>query len=240
MGHIMQNIKQNLFRQFGFILLLFGLLGTSVAVAENNKHPYASLNAQAATEVAQDTLKITLAIEISDESQKSVSEQLAEAMNASVNKAKVNANGVTITSDRYQVWPMNDQEGNISNWRGRGEFSLESKNFEAVSNLAALLDETSVASMSFFVSPQLRAKHEEELLVKAAQSFKDRAQALTKALGYTRYELRSADLSGAGISYDSVPVLMRAAAFSAKAVPVESGTETISVSVNGSVYLFSD
>lgn len=204
------------------------------------KYPQATLQAQAATEVAHDRVRVTLAAEISDESQDAISSSLSATLRQATKVARENTDDIKVTSGSYRIWPMNDKQGHISNWRGRGEIYLESGNFEATSKLAARLsDDLAIASMSFFVSPQERARQEEELLAQAAAAFQKRAQALTKALGYADYRIRSVDLGGAGVQYESAPRMaaMSASYKAADSVPLEGGTETINVSVNGSIYL---
>lgn len=135
---------------------------------------------------------------------------------------------------------MNDKDGNISNWRGRGEISLESQDFAAASELAATLtDLMAVSSVNFSLSPQARAAEEQRLLDQAAQAFRARAQALTDALGFASYTLRNIDLGGAGAQYEVASRGMPQAAMFAAAdsIPLEGGTETVSVSIHGSVFL---
>lgn len=203
------------------------------------KRPHASLQAQAVNEVMQDRVRITLAAEISDASQTAVSEALGAAMNTAMADASKNTDDIQVTSGNYRVWPINDEDGRISNWRGRGELYLESGDFAAASRLAASLADTlAISSLSFFVSPQKRAAEEEKLLDQAAAAFHKRAQALTHALGYSDYRLRTIELGGSGAQFEMAPRAMQAAMFkSADSIPLEGGTEMISVSIQGSVFL---
>ncbi len=206
--------------------------------------PQASLRAQASQEVVQDRVAITLAAEISDDSQQAVTETLSDKLDQATQRAKSLADkAVTITTGSYRVWPMNDDDGKISNWRGRGEIVLESSDFEAASKLAAELDETlAIASLSFFVAPQTRAEKEEALLDDAVQVFNQRAKALTTSLGYSDYRIKDIDLGGSGAQYSAAPSADQSVGFKAASasVPLEGGTETISVSVQGSVYLLDE
>lgn len=208
-----------------------------------NRWPQASLQAQAQTEVAQDTVRIVLAAEISDTSQQAVAKALTDTVNAAMEKAKADAQGIKVTTGNYRVWPMNDKDGNISNWRGVSQIVLESQDFEATSSLAASLsDLMAISSVNFFVSPRTRALEEQKLLERAARAFRDRALALAQALGYERYALRNIELGGAGVQYEmmaraTAQPMMYAAADS---VALEGGTETISVSIHGSVFLLDE
>lgn len=206
--------------------------------SKNAKWPQASLRAEASTEVVQDTVKITLASEVSATTQAAVAKALSKTLEAVMADAKGNPK-VEVSSGNYHVWPMNDDKGKISNWRGRGEIFLKSTDFAAASELAGKLgDRMPIANLSFSVSPQVRAKQEQALLTEAVNAFQERAKALTDAFGFAGYSIRNIDLSGAGAQYRPAP---RMAAMSAAAdkvsVPLEGGTETVTLSISGSIFL---
>src|SRR5690554_884104 len=197
--------------------------------------PQASLQAEASAEVVQDTVRITLASELSDSSQAAVANVLSKTLEDVMIDAKGH-NKIKVSSGNYRIWPMNDQDGKISNWRGRAEIVLESQDFAAASRLASDLNERMpIANLQFSVSPKARAEKEAALLTQAAQAFRDRAQALAQAFGYAGYAIKEINLGGSGTHYESAPRML---AMSAKAdVPLEAGTETVSVSVQGSIFL---
>lgn len=205
-----------------------------------NKWPQATLQAQARSEVAHDTVHIYLANEIAGDTQEAVAQKLTAAMKTATGRALKDAgDNIKVKTGSFSVWPMNDKDGNISNWRARGEITLESKDFVAASELAAgLSDLMSVSSISFSVSPQARALEEQKLLEQAAQAFRDRAHALAEALGYAGYTLRTVDLGGAGVQYETAARGFAAPAMlKADSIPLEGGTETVTVSISGSVFL---
>ncbi|UYO94474.1 SIMPL domain-containing protein [Pollutimonas sp. M17] len=201
------------------------------------KWPQAQLQAEAVAEVAQDTVTITLASEISDDSQAAVASALSKTLDEVMKQAKGHEN-IKATSGNYRIWPMNDKDGKISNWRGRGEIFLESTDFAAASKLASSLsDRMPIANLRFSVSPALRAKQEEALLEKAGQAFRGRAQALADAFGYAGYDLKEINLGGSGARYEAAPRMMAMAADKSARVPLEAGTEMVSVSIQGSIFL---
>ena len=200
--------------------------------------PQLTLSAQASAEVPQDTVKITLASELVGASQASVAAKLGKALDSVLKQAKTNEK-VRVSSGNYQVWPVNDKYGKISNWHGRGEIILESTDFVAASDLAGeLSDRASIVSLRFFVSPRARAKEEQALLTQAAQAFRDRAQAATLAFGFSSYSVRNIDLNGAGAPFQPAVRMMSMAA-DKSAAPLEGGVETVTVSVHGSIFLHS-
>ncbi len=229
------------------LLLCAGILALVPAQAHGPRasetSPRASLQAQAVAEVAQDTVRITLAAELADASRDTVSETLAATLQRAMARAKAQTT-VKVTSGNTRIWPMNDREGRVSDWRGLGEIHLESTDFDAASRLAASLgDGMAITSVSFFVSARQRALEEQALLTQAAEAFQARAQALALALGYDGYRLRSVELGGSGAQFEMAPRAMQAQAIQFKAadsVPLEGGTEMVTVSVQGSVWLLRD
>lgn len=200
--------------------------------------PQLTLSAQASAEVPQDTVKITLASELVGASQAMVAAKLGKALDSVMKQAGADPK-VTASSGNYRVWPVNDKNGKISNWRGRAEVILESADFAAASDLAGeLSDRASIVNLAFFVSPRARAKQEQMLLTQAAQAFRERAQAATAAFGFSSYDVRTIDLNGAGASFQPSPRMMSMAAGKSP-TPLEGGTETITVSVQGSIFLHS-
>lgn len=201
--------------------------------------PQASLNAQASKEVQQDTVNITLAKELSDPSQAAVVKALSEALDSVMKDAKAEGK-VQARSGNYRIWPHNDDKGAITNWRGRAEIVLKSTDFAAASELAGKLsDRMPISGMGFSVAPETRARHEQELLAEAAKAFQDRAKALADAFGFASYSIKSVDLGGMGVPYQPVPRMMAMAASADESarVPLEPGTETVSVTMQGSIFL---
>ncbi|TKR57049.1 DUF541 domain-containing protein [Allopusillimonas ginsengisoli] len=215
---------------------------TSSRHARHHKWPQATLQAEAVSEVAHDTVRITLATEVSDASQAAVAQVLTQTLDEVMKQAKAKGNDkVKAFSGDYRVWPMNDKDGKISDWRGRGEIILESTDFAEASRLASeLSDRMPIDGLAFSVSPKVRAEHEDALLTQAAQAFRDRAQALATAFGYQGYSIKQIDLGGAGARYESAPRMMAMSADRKVAVPLEAGTERITVAVSGSIFLHSD
>lgn len=205
------------------------------------KWPQASLRAEASAQIAQDTVNITLATEVSGASQAAVAKLLNTTLEGVMKQAKTNAK-VKATSGNYRVWPMSNEKGKISDWRGRAEIMLESEDFAAASEVASqLTDRMPISNLVFTVSPQARAKQEEALLTEAAQAFRKRAQAVTDAFGFASYSIRNMDLSGSGAQYQQAQPRVMAMAMAAEksSVPLEGGTEWVTVSIQGSIFLYS-
>jgi predicted secreted protein len=182
-------------------------------------------------------VRITLAHEVSGKNQADVARELGKAVQQALSAAK-GSKAVSARSGSYGVWPMNDEQGRISNWRGRAEIILESDNFAAASDLAGQLGDTmAVAQVGFYLSPEARAACEAELLDDASRAFRERASALAKSFGFSDYSIRELSLNDTGARYDAAPRTMAMAADKSVAVPLEPGKEQVSVSISGSIFL---
>lgn len=224
------------------------VLASPLAVAQDAENagkrgpglPLATLNAQVFETVAQDTVTIVLAAQVSEANQDAAVRKLTEALDSVMKQAKAQQK-VEARSGNYRVWPHTDKQGAISNWRGAAEVVLESSDFAAASKLASQLsDRMPIADMSFSVSKALRAEREQALLADAAKAFQTRAQAVAASFGFTAYRIKNVEVGGSGYAPPMPRMAMASAAFAEKAVadvPVEPGTETISLSMQGAIFL---
>lgn len=223
---------------------LAALMATVSASADQDKSrqeasgPQATLSAQASSVVTQDTAQITLASELSAASQIEAAQALNKVLDATMKQAK-GTKDVEVRSGAYRVWPTSKQDSKVTEWWARGEIVLTSMDMDAVAKLASELgDRMPIAGMSFSVSPQRRASEEKALLDQAVQAFKARAQALTHALGFESYRYRRIELGGDGVQYQPMPRMMMSAMAADKiGAPVEAGTETVTVTVHGTIAL---
>jgi len=234
--------------------LVMLLTGTGAALAHSEKQdhdahwakrpPVISLQSEAVTEVQQDKVTIFLATEFNEATQAEVDQQLRKVVDSVIAEAK-QQEVVNVSSSHYRVYPTSDRKGAISGWRGQAEIKLESTDIQAAGELATQLsDRMAVSRLYFSVSPEARAQYEKELLSDAIDNFKQRAQVITDNMGFASYQYKEVNVGGSGANY--MPVgrsammassdVMSSAPMQEK-LALESGTEHISVSVNGSIYL---
>lgn len=221
----------------------FAIGAAGVAQAEHPKkppHPTLQLDAQAFTEVAQDTVIITLQATRQSSEQGGVTQQLTEVVGAVLAEVK-KQDVVQVSSGNYSVRPQYDKDGKLTSWLGQSQLLFESTDIKAASTLAAQYQEQMpVANVSFSVSKQARSQVEAQLMTDAAQAFKQRAETMAAALGYGSYELKEMNLGGSGAMYRAQRPqfdMVRAAVAMSESLPIDSGTEEISLSLNGSIYL---
>lgn len=205
------------------------------------KGPVLTLQASASSQVMQDNVTITLAAEITAPTQAEVASQLTERVNATLKQAGKPAD-IRVRNGSWRVWPNTDRDGRITDWRGRAEVVLESREIAAAADLAMKLSEQmAIANISFDLSPEARAAEEARLLKEVAAAFSQRAQEAATAFGFEGYTIRKLDLGGSGLM--PMPrgeaMMFRMAAASADAAPpqLEPGETTVSLSVQGEVAL---
>lgn len=207
---------------------------------KEHRAPRLSLQAQASSDVQQDTVTITLASEIEGQDQTDVAKRLTEQLNKTLEAAR-GEKGVEARNGAYRLWPNTDRDGKITAWRGRAEVLLESKDLPAAAALAARLSgHMPISNIGFSLSPEARAAEEQRLLQEAAEAFSQRAGAAAKAFGFSGYDIRNIDLGGSGTVYSKGPEMgmARAALYADSAPPeLEAGTATVTVSVQGEVAL---
>ncbi|MFA7437317.1 SIMPL domain-containing protein [Castellaniella sp.] len=227
-------------RHIGLWLAALALLAPLAVQARDRgpQQPLANLSAEASAEVDQDTVQITLVAELAGSSQGAVAEQLNQRLDG-VMKAVSGHEGIAAHSGSYRLWPSTDRDGRITEWRGRAEIILTSQDFPRVSGLAAEQAEyMAIGGLYFSVSEARQAATEQALLGQAVKAFRARAEALTDALGFAGYRLRTIDLSGAGRFQPMPgPARMLSMAADAAPAPVEGGKERVTVSVSGSIAL---
>jgi len=200
-----------------------------------------SLAAQASADVPQDVVDITLFYEQEAQDPASLTSVLNQRADAALRQAK-GVDNVTAHSGSFTVYPSTDRDGRISAWRGRTEVVLESKDFAAASKLAGKRsDSMQVGSVTFSLSPEAQRAAEQKLSTQASASFKQQAQSLAQACGYSGYAIREVNIGRNGSS--PRPVMMMAArsmgadAKMSAPMALEGGTSTVTVNVSGSVQM---
>ncbi len=213
------------------------------ADANSNRAPELTLQATASSEVKQDTVRITLSAEVEAPEQTVAGQKLSAALDDVVRRTR-DAKNIEVRTGGFNVWPTTNNKGKIIGWRGQGEIVLESKDFDATSALAAKLgDKTAISNISFLLSREGREAEERKLLGEAAKAFRDRALAASNAFGFSGYRISKIELGGSGAA--PMPRMMAAPAMmmakdSAPAnpgAPLEAGMVTVSIAVNGTVFL---
>jgi predicted secreted protein len=218
-------------------------LGAATALAQAPQPPYfnvVTLEASATAEVPTDTLTVTLFVE----EQGPDAGQLAARVNTRLDEALAKAKAerkVETRSGNYQTNPVYDRANQITGWRTRADVILESRDFKAVGALAgALQPALKLGSMTFSLSRAAREAAEATLLTDALGRYQEKARAIAKSLGFPGYAIGQITVRSDGPVPPPVAfraTLMKAEGAAPGPVPVEGGTNAVTVYVSGSVVL---
>lgn len=198
-----------------------------------------SLDANATMDVSHDMALMTLATEQDGADAEAISAALAKRADAVMKQAKSVA-GIEARTGSFTVYPMNDNKGRITTWRGRAEVLLESRDFASLSKLSGqVASNMQVAGVQFSLSREAQKKAEEKLIEQAIQTFKDKAQTASRAFGYGGFTIREVNVGQNSNQPMPRAYAMRSAAVMSDAapVPVEGGKAQVTVSVSGSIQM---
>ncbi len=201
-----------------------------------------TLDATAKTEVANDEMLVTLAIERDGTDLSAINQTVLSALNSALAEAKKSTG---IKARMGSVWtnPNWTKDGKTSGWKVRGEVILTSQQLPILGNLIGQLGQKmQIGDIQFRLSDQARADAEKQLLKQVADQFKSKSKDATQALGFTQFNLKELNLSN---GYQvSVRPMMRSkgrgadmASMSSAPAPTESGESEVSITISGSIEL---
>jgi len=244
-------VSQQWWRSFwALMFLFFGLSAHAQEVDSARANgellpPLVNLQAQARTEVAQDTIEFVLFVQKEGSDQNQVSQEVNQILKKALEQARQAAEGseIKVYSGPFGVSPRYDDKGKITRWQARGELILESTEIDKTAELAGTLgDDLSIARMNFRLSSEERAKQEEALTKTAIQAFEQRAQLMAESLGFEHYRLKNLSIDSGGVVYQprnaggpQVGAMMARAEESS--IAAEAGQEEVTVSIQGEIYL---
>jgi predicted secreted protein len=221
-----------------FPALLFALSLQSLALfvvaadagaAEEVRFNQVELRAEVTREVTNDLMSARLSVEAHDSSPAGVAATLNRATAEAIAAAAA-ANQVKAQTGQTYTYPVYDRDQRLIGWRGHAEVRVESRNFQAIAQLAAKLQPTmQLGGIEFSISPEERRKVESELITAAVEAFRARAVIAQRALGGSSYRIRRIALDSGGTPPPRPFVAARAAPAGVAAEvppPVFEGGET--------------
>jgi predicted secreted protein len=226
---------------FRIPVLLAAALAAPLALAQSvtpaGAGPQVEISAQASREVANDLMTATVYVEASDPAAASVAATL-NRVTADALKTAAQFPSVKARSGGNQTYPVYDRNNRQSGWRGRAEVRLESKDFQAMSELVGRLQSSmQLANIGFGVSPELKRQTENDLITEAVAAFRARADIATRALGGAQFRIRNLALNTGGQFPGPRPMARMSAAEAAPAPPpvFEGGTSQVQVGASGTI-----
>ena len=222
-------------------MLVAALLGTTTAYAAEGFDAVRYNEIDLQTEITRDVQNDQIVASMYAELQETNPAALQNALNkiaAEAHKAAGGFGSVKVRTGSNQTYPVYDRNNKLIAWRGRSELRIESKDFPAVAKLIAQLQSSmQLGGVSFAVSPELRRQTEQEMLREAVQSFRERADILTQALGGKAYRLRKLSVQTSASVPPRPMMTMRAAKADMESYePVlEGGTSQVNVGAVGTI-----
>lgn len=229
-----------------------GMMFTQLAYAQDTdeqgaqlKPPIVNIQAEARTEVAQDTVQFVLFVQKEGKEQVEVTKEVNEVLAQALEQAKQAAEDkdIDISTGAFSVSPRYNDEGEISTWQARAELVLRSELIDDTAEIAGdLSDLLSIARIDFSLSDQARTQQEDQLTETAIQAFEDRAQLMAESLGYDYYLLKELTLDSSATVYSprsQAPqgAMVMASAAEQEKLAVAAGQEEVSVTARGAIHL---
>ncbi len=222
-----------------FITLLL-LLATNSHAADNApSRNLVSLAASAKEDVASDLLIVQLFVEHDGRDQAKAANQVNEDMAEALATAK-QAKGVKSQTLDYRSDPIYDEQQKISAWRVHQGLRLESADHDRLSALLGKLQtRLAIESLGYGVSDSLRATVEERLTDDAIKRFSARAHQVAESFGRKAYTLVNVTIDQRGNTPPPMAYAGRAMTMKAEVASpaLEAGTQSIEVTVNGTIEL---
>lgn len=225
-------------RPIWLMLLLLSL--PVLTFADTPTFDRVSLSENASTEVQNDQMVAVLFAEYEGRD----ATPLADRVNRDIADALGLAGktpGIEVRTQDYQTRPVYDKEGKIRAWRVRQSIRLQSTEGKALGDLLGTLQERlKLQSVAYQVSPQQRRKHIDAVIQTALKRFQERAQLVADAFGRPHWRLVRLSINDGGprpVPLMRANLMSEAAMKGAAPVPLEAGTATLEVSVNGEIEL---
>jgi len=226
------------------ILLVSGLTMLSLisfnSLAEELNFNLYNLNAQADMAVKNDLMKVTLSASHQANQAKKAADQVNREMSAAL-KLLDNKEHFTVKTGQYRTSPIY-KDGKIVRWEASQRLHIETDQFtELTALLGDLQHQLKITSMSFQPKRSTKKAIDEQLMVKALEALKARAQLITDTMSADSYDIVNVSIHTSGEHFrpnyamDEMHSGMRMKAMAAPVV--NSGDSTLSVSVSGTIQL---
>lgn len=222
--------------KFLITALLFLLPVLALAHEFTEHYDRVHLSASAQTQIENDTVIATLYAQ----EEGSDSAQLADLVNNRISQAirlVKQHDTIKLQTSSYNTSPVY-HNNKITGWRVRQNIRLESQDMTLMSQvLGSLQQSLFLQGINFNVSPELKNKTDDELIVEALKVFEARAKNITQQLGRKNYKIVDINVSTSADHYARRNYEVAAMASKIAAPSIEGGEQTIKVSITGQIEL---
>jgi len=221
-----------------FVLMLMTLPSLSFA-EEPLTYDRINFSVTAQQEVENDTITAVLYAQ----REGSEADRLAAEVNKEITWAVERAKEVPVIkveSKDYRTLPIYAKQ-TLTGWRVRQSISLETQDAAALSTLLGQLQKRlAIQSIDYSISPDRRQTVEKQLIAEALSRFTERAKMITAQLNRPVFRIVNLDINAGG--GHPVRPMARAPMMMAAEAPVspptlESGTNTLTVTAQGTIEL---
>lgn len=219
-------------------------LAENTAIQQNN---IISFNAEAEKNIERDVLNVHLFYQAEGKNLSDLNKTISERLNKAVDIVKAQS-AVEIKGNSRNTSVRYNEEGKKIGWVARAQLVLESKDFQALSNVITALDGIlAVEDVNAIVSPEKLARVENELTQEVIEKFQKKAELIQHSLQMKNY--RILDLAISSVN-EQAPIRTYG---SARAAPVmlsgdtaetnaflENGKEAVHIRANARIELLKD
>jgi len=220
-------------------LIFIGMLMVSLMAYSHDSAPTydrINLSVSAQREADNDSLVAVLYAQEQGKNAPRLAKQVNRDISAAVTKAKQIA-GIKVQTLDYTTSPVYIKN-HLDGWRVRQSIRLESKDPASLSELIGdLQKELKVSSINYTLSPESRLLIEESLIAEAIDHFNNRAQLIQTQMSRQDHKLVQMDINSSGHSPQPRLRMARMEKSSASAPHLEAGTQTVTVTIRGTIEL---
>ncbi len=225
-----------------WLLSLLLLLPMAVQAADTSQDHYnrISLSASATGRTDNDTMIATLYAQEEGPEAALLADRVNQRIRWGVDQVR-QYDKIKVQTLAYNTYPIYRKD-QISGWRVRQSFRIESQNMALVSKLLGTLQsKLALENIHFSVSPAQRNAAQNELIRQALAAFETRAKLVASALHHAEYKIVRLNINTAGGGgFQPQPrVMMSMRADVADGAPpvVQAGESVLTVSVSGEIEL---
>lgn len=222
-------------------LLVAGGALQRVNAQESIVYDQISLAATAEREIDNDELVAVVYAQAQAARQVEAADQVNNDIRWALEQAE-STRGVSAQTLQYNSYPVYGDNRRIIAWQARQSLRLESRDSDRLSELVGeLQSRVAVESISYQVSREARESADDELIAEALGTFNRRARLVADELGRPGYRIVRLDINTGGGVPTPIAYRNRAAmdeiAVTAAAPAFEAGTQSVAVSVFGTIEL---
>lgn len=189
-------------------------------------------------EVENDTVTAIVYVQREGSETGKLADEVNKEISWAVERAK-EVPSVKVQTMDYQTFPVYSQQ-TLTGWRVRQSISMETEDAAALSELLGRLQQRlAIQAISYSISHERRQNVEQKLISEVLARFTQRAELVTSQLKRSDYRIVSLDINTGGgpePHFRSSPQMLMAER-SVTPPALESGTQTLTVSVYGTIEL---